>query len=183
MPRQNQSIIRPFDQVGDNPVLLDRPVTVSVCEGLNVALASFQTLHLQYQKHYFVIEGTEFYTLREFFDNSHKTIQAHVSDLAKRLNGLGGVPATSFSKLSELTCFESEPDGLYQCRSMLEHDLQAEQAIIQMIRRMAAQAESMGDRATRHMYEAILMDTEQRAFQLNRFLTADSLILGFVQGI
>jgi len=178
---ETQTIIRAFDRVGDNPVLLDKSVTVPVCEGLNVALSSFQALYLQYQKHHFVVDGAEFYSLHEFFNESYEEVLEHVHDLAERLNGLGGTPAASFSKLAELCCFEPEADGIYSCRAMVEHDLQAEQGIIQMIRRMAAQAESMGDRATRYMYEKILMETEDRAFHLDHFLASDSLTLGFVQ--
>ncbi|MGK7904693.1 MAG: Dps family protein [Hormoscilla sp.] len=178
---QTQAPIRAFDQVGDNPVSLDKSVTVPVCEGLNVALSSLQALYLQYQKHHFVVDGAEFYSLHQFFNESYEEVQGHVHDLAERLNGLGGVPAASFSKLAELCCFEPEADGIYSCRGMVEHDLQAEQAIIQMIRRMASQAESMGDRATRHLYEEILVETEDRAFHLDHFLASDSLTLAFVQ--
>ncbi len=66
---------------------------------------------------------------------------------------------------------------------MVEHDLQAEQAIITVLRRQAGQAESLGDRATRHLYEQILLETEDRAFHLAHFLAHDSLTLAYVQGI
>lgn len=64
---------------------------------------------------------------------------------------------------------------------MVENDLTAEQAIIQLLRRLAAQAESLGDRATRFLYEKILLETEERAYHLAHFLAHDSLTLGFVQ--
>ena len=178
---QTQTMLRSFNEVGDNPVLLDKSITVPVCEGLNVALASFQALYLQYQKHHFVVDGAEFYSLHKFFEESYDDVADHVHDLGERLNGLGGVPVASFSKLAELCCFEPEADGIYSSRAMIEHDLQAEQAVIQMIRRMASQAESMGDRGTRYLYEQILLKTEERAYHLDHFLASDSLTLGFVQ--
>ena len=92
----------PFGEVGDNPVLLDKSVTTPVCEGLNIALASFQALYLQYQKHHFVVEGAEFYSLHNFFQESFEQVQGHVHVLGERLNGLGGIPAASFAKLAEL---------------------------------------------------------------------------------
>ena len=55
-------LLRPFGQVGDNPVLLEKTVTEPICDALNVTLASFQALYLQYQKHHFVVEGSEFYS-------------------------------------------------------------------------------------------------------------------------
>ncbi len=64
---------------------------------------------------------------------------------------------------------------------MIENDLKAEQAMIGVIRRQATQAESLGDRATRLLYEQMLLKTEERAYHLSHFLAKDSLTLGFVQ--
>lgn len=175
-----QGLLRPFGEVGDNPIALDKSVTTPVCEGLNIALASFQALYIQYQKHHFVVEGSEFYQLHQYFQESYDEVQDHVHEIGERLNGLGGIPVASFAKLAELCCFTPESDGTYGCRAMIEHDLAAEQAIIQLIRRQAAQAESLGDRATRYLYEKILLETEERAYHLNHFLIPDSLTLAFV---
>ncbi|MBW4560204.1 MAG: DNA starvation/stationary phase protection protein [Mojavia pulchra JT2-VF2] len=178
---ETKTVLRNFGHVYDNPVLLDHSVTAPVTEGFNVVLASFQALYLQYQKHHFVVEGAEFYSLHEFFNESYKEVQEHIHEIGERLDGLGGVPVASFSKLAELTCFEQEPDGVYSARQMVENDLVAEQAIIGLIRRQAAQAESLGDRGTRYLYEKILLKTEERAYHLSHFLAKDSLTLGFVQ--
>lgn len=176
-----QAVLHNFGQVYDNPVLLDSSVTAPVVEGFNVVLASFQALYLQYQKHHFVVEGAEFSSLHDFFNDSYKEVQDHIHEIGERLNGLGGVPAASFSKLAELCCFETEADGVYSSRKMVENDLAAEQAMIGVIRRQASQAESLGDRGTRYLYEKILLKTEERAYHLAHFLAKDSLTLGFVQ--
>jgi starvation-inducible DNA-binding protein len=150
-----QAVLRTFGQVQDNPIGLGQDVTIPVCEGLNLALASLQGLYLQYQKHHFVVEGAEFYSLHQYFQESYEAVQGHVHELGERLNGLGGTPAASFTKLAELCCFTPEQDGIVNARQMLEHDLQAEQDVINLLRRQASQAESVGDRATRYLYEQI----------------------------
>jgi DNA-binding ferritin-like protein len=175
-----QATLRPFGQVQANPIGLPQEVTVPVCEGLNLTLASFQGLYLQYQKHHFVVEGSEFYSLHEFFHESYTAVQEHVHLLGERLNGLGGTPAASFTKLAQLCCFTPESDDVFSARQLVEHDLQAEQEVINLIRRQAAQTESVGDRATRYLYEQILLQTEERAFHLAHFLADDSLTLAFV---
>jgi len=175
-----QGLLQSFGEVKDNPVLLEKNVTEPVCEGLNIAVASFQGLYLQYQKHHFVVEGSEFYSVHQFFEESYGEAQSHAHDLAERLNGLGGIPVASFSKLGELCQFEAEADGMYDMRTMLEHDLQAEQTLIQLLRQQAAQAESLGDRATRYLYEQILLKTEERAYHIDHFLAHDSLTTAFV---
>jgi len=174
-------LLQPFGQVKDNAINLGQEVTVPVCEGLNLVLASFQALYLQYQKHHFVVEGSEFYSVHQYFQESYDAVAAHVHDVGERLNGLGGTPAASFAKLAELCCFEPEVDGIFGCRQMIENDLKAEQAIVDLVRRQAAQADSVGDRATRYLYEQILLPTEERAFHLSHFLATDSLTLAFVK--
>jgi starvation-inducible DNA-binding protein len=174
-----ETLVQPFDQMRDNPIALEINVTKAICEGFNIALASFQALYLQYQKHHFVVEGAEFYSLHQFFNDSYDEVQDHIHEIGERLNGLGGVPVASFSKLAELCCFTPESDGIYTCRQMVEHDLQAEQALIRLIRQQASQAESLGDRASRHLYEKILLETEDRAFHLDHFLAHDSLTPAF----
>ncbi|MDJ0705777.1 MAG: ferritin-like domain-containing protein [Leptolyngbyaceae cyanobacterium MO_188.B28] len=177
---QQQATVQAFGQVGNNPVGFGKEVTVPVCEGLNLAYVSFQALYLQYQKHHFVVEGSEFYSLHEFFQESYEAVKDHAHNLAERLNGLGGIPVSSFAVMAELCSFTPEPDGAFTCRQMVEHDLQAEQAVIDLIRRQAAQTESVGDRATRYLYEQILLATEDRAFHLDHFLAEDSLVTSFL---
>jgi len=172
----SSAVIIPFGQVADNAILLEKSVTEPVCEGLNIALASIQGMYLQYQKHHFVVEGAEFYQLHNFFEEGYTATREHAHDIGERLDGLGGVPVASFSKLAELCSFEPEPDGSFGCRQMVVNDLKAEQSIIQVIRRNAAQAESLGDRATRYLYEGILLKTEERAYHLDHFLASDTLI-------
>lgn len=176
-----QTLIRSFGEVGSNPIGLEKDVTTTICEGLNLVYASFQALYLQYQKHHFVVEGAEFYSIHEFFQEGYDAAQGHAHDVAERLNGLGGVPAGSFAALANLCCFTPEPDGIYNCRQMIENDLAAEQEIISLLRRLASQAESIGDRATRYLYEQILLKSEDRAFHLDHFLSEDSLTFAFVR--
>jgi starvation-inducible DNA-binding protein len=175
-----QLLVQEFGPVQANPIGFGQEVTLPICEGLNIALASFQALYLQYQKHHFVVEGSEYYSLHEFFADSYEQVQGYVHQLGERLNGLGGIPAASFTKLAELCCFAPESDGCFNGRQMVENDLKAEQAVIDLLRRQAAQAESIGDRATRYLYEQFLLQTEDRAFHLAHFLAEDSLTLAFV---
>ncbi|MGB3512599.1 MAG: Dps family protein [Microcoleaceae cyanobacterium] len=172
-----QTVVQALGEVSNNPIGLEKEVTQPVCEGMNAALASFQALYLQYQKHHFVVEGAEFYSVHQFFQESYGEAEGHVHDLAERLNGLGGIPVASFSKLAEMCCFTPEEDGSFSCRAMIEHDLAAEQEVIKVLRRLAGQAESLGDRATRYLYEQILLKTEERAYHLDHFLANDTLVV------
>ena len=169
-------VVQEFGSVVDNPINLEHSTTEPICDGMNALLASFQVLYLQYQKHHFVVEGAEFYQIHEFFEDCYEKVQDHAHDLGERLNGLGGVPVSSLVKLAEFCCFTQESDGIYNCRQMIQHDLEAEQAVIGLLRRQASQAESLGDVASRHLFEKILLDTEERAYHLSHFLANDTLV-------
>jgi starvation-inducible DNA-binding protein len=171
-----QTVIQAFNTIVDNPIGLDKTVTEPICEGMNRLIASFQALYIQYQKHHFVVEGAEFYSIHEFFNDSADDVKGYVHEIGERLNGLGGVPVASFTRLAQLCCFTPEEDGIYSCRAMLEHDLSAEQELLRLLRQLTAQAESVGDRATRYLYEKILLGTEERAFHLSHFLAPDTLV-------
>ena len=181
MTSNTQTLVRAFGEVGENTVSLEQDVTITVCEGLNLAYASFQALYVQYQKHHFVVEGAEFLSVHEFFQESYEATQGHAHDVAERLNGLGGIPAGTFATLAELCCFTPESEGAYTGRQMIENDLVSEQAVIALLRRLATQAESIGDRATRYLYEQILLTTEERAIHLDHFLAEDSLTFTFLR--
>lgn len=171
-----EAVTQSFNQISENVLHFEHSITEPVCEGMNALLASFQALYLQYQKHHFVVEGAEFYSLHEFFHESAGEVKDHVHELGERLNGLGGVPAASFTKLAELCCFTPEVDDAFDCRTMVEHNLAAEQSLIDLLRRQASQAESLGDRGTRFLYEKMLVETEERAYHLAHFLAPDSLV-------
>jgi starvation-inducible DNA-binding protein len=53
--------------------------------------------------------------------------------------------------------------------------------VITLLRQLATQAESVGDRATRYLYEQFLLKTEERAYHLDHFLAEDSLTIAFVK--
>jgi DNA-binding ferritin-like protein len=171
--------LQTYGAIADNPIMLEKTVTEPIVEGLSAVYASFMALYLQYQKHHFVVEGSEYYMLHEYFSESYEAVQEHAHDVGERLHGLGGLPPSTLAKLAELCCFEQESDDAFRCRLMIEHDLQAEQSLIDLLRRLAGQAESLGDRATRYLLEQILLKTEERAYHLEHFLTPDSLKLGW----
>lgn len=174
-----ETLLQSAGDIAENCIGLEQSVTEPIIEGLGTVYASFMTLYMQYQKHHFVVEGSEYYMLHDFFSESYEAVQDHAHEVGERLHGLGGVPAGRLTTLAERCVFDPESDDVHRCRVMIANDLKAEQAMIDLIRRLASQAESLGDRATRYLYEQILLKTEERAYHLEHFLTPDSLKLAW----
>ncbi|NEQ34553.1 MAG: DNA starvation/stationary phase protection protein, partial [Leptolyngbya sp. SIO4C5] len=164
-----ETLLQTYGEVADNSVLLERSVTEPIVEGLGAAYASFMGLYLQYQKHHFVVEGSEYYMLHQYFSESYEAVQEHAHEIGERLHGLGGIPTGSFGKLAELCCFEQESDDIYRCRLMVEHDLKAEQSIIEMLRRLAGQADiEWRDRLSSLPVQLSPVSREGYVFELER---------------
>ncbi|MEM9768028.1 MAG: DNA starvation/stationary phase protection protein, partial [Cyanobacteria bacterium P01_D01_bin.71] len=62
-----ENCLQAYGEVADNPILLAKTVTEPILEGLGFVYASFMGLYLQYQKHHFVVEGSEYYMLHNYF--------------------------------------------------------------------------------------------------------------------
>lgn len=54
------------------------------------------------QNHDFLVEGSEFYSLQEFFAANYEEVQRYIHKIGERFNGLAGIPADSFSRLAQL---------------------------------------------------------------------------------
>jgi DNA-binding ferritin-like protein len=53
-------LLQTYGEVADDPILLEKLITELIVEGLGIVYASFIALYLQYQKHHFVVEGSEY---------------------------------------------------------------------------------------------------------------------------
>ncbi|UFP94757.1 Dps family protein [Gloeobacter morelensis] len=166
-----------FGMLADSPAGLERTVTGPLTEGLNGLLGSFYTLYHQYQKHHWVVEGTEFGPLHRLFEDYAAQVRGAAEAAGERLDDLGGVPAATPVRLQQLACFQPEVEDVFDCRTMLTNDLAAEQACVQLLRRLIAAAGSLGDPATEFFLRRVLLGSEQRAFHLAHYLADDSLAL------
>lgn len=124
-----------------------------------------------------IFQGTEFGQLHRTFDEYADQVRGHAEELGERVDGLGGVPVSTPVRLQELSCFQPEGEDVFDCRTMLIHDLGAEQTIVALLRRQIAAAASLGDYASEYYLKKVLLETEERAFHLAHYLADDSLVL------
>ncbi|MGD1948221.1 MAG: hypothetical protein ACFB14_01065 [Leptolyngbyaceae cyanobacterium] len=70
----SSALVTPFGDVTENAIALEQSISAPICEGLNILLASFQAMYIQYQKHHFVVEGAELYLLHNYFEDSYDQV-------------------------------------------------------------------------------------------------------------
>lgn len=164
-----------FGALVANPVRLDEKTVERIVGALNEEVASLFTLFHQLQKHHWVAQGPEFMDIHLELEEQYTAVHEAVDKIAERIVSLGGVPVSHPARQAEMACFDHEPDGVYDIRVMLDHDKQASQAIVRLMRDHVRLAREVGDYATEHLVKELLLEQEFRTQDLQHFLERESL--------
>jgi len=143
---------------------LDRQQSIAI---LNEALASEIVCLLRYQHHYFMASGVHGRSVAETFKRHSDEEREHVSEIAERIQQLGGKPDFNPGTLVERSVSQyAEGDSLGQ---MVREDLIAERVVIDVYQRFIEHF-GMKDPTTRTMFEHIKGEEEHHADELSELL-------------
>lgn len=169
---------RPQQMIEDNPVGLSEEATEELIPKLDEIQCTLWTMYHQYHKHHWLVEGPQFRDLHHFLEENYDEVHKYLDRVAERVTALGGIPTCSPKAQAELSHVDHEPEGTYRLRSMLEHDLAAEQTLAKQLREAINLAISHGDHGTKRELQKVLTKSEDRAHHLDHFLGEDTLELG-----
>ena len=167
--RQERNIVR------DNPFGLPQATASKVVEMLNADLASMFTLYHQYHKHHWIVEGSQFLELHLLLEAHYTELHDQFDVVAERIVALGGLPVTGPTQIEKHAYVKHEPEGMFNLREMLEHDVDIECTLSETMREHIAAAAKLGDFGTENMLKTILEATEKRAAFLEKHLMPESL--------
>jgi starvation-inducible DNA-binding protein len=158
-----------------SPLGLDEKAREEVVRLLNADLASMFTLYHQYHKHHWIVEGAQFLEIHLLLEAHYTELHDQFDVVAERIVALGGLPVTSPAEIEQHAYVEHEPEGLFDLRTMLEHDVQAEAQLAKHMREHIAAANNLGDYGSESMLKEILEAGEKRAAFLQKHLQPESL--------
>jgi DNA-binding ferritin-like protein len=164
--------------VEKNPIGLPTDVVEQIVPELDRHLASLFVLFHQYQKHHWLVRGPQFRDLHLYLEEAYEEIHEQADVIAERMTVLGGLPTSGPVAQAETAYIEHEPEGEPAVRTMLEHDLQAEQVITQRFRASIRTAAELEDYGTEHMLKSMLFNIEDRAHHLDHYLERNTLTPG-----
>lgn len=164
-----------FGEVRENPIKLDKKRVQRIVDVLNTDLATEYVLYHQYKKHHWLVTGPEQRELKTFFQEMAQSELLDADALAERIIVLGGIPVATPSNFEKYAYLQSEPEGLYDLRTMLENDLKGEQALIIRLRQHIELARGLGDHGTEELLEEILVGEERHAHEVANLLGGESL--------
>lgn len=167
--RQEINVVR------DNPFGLPRETASQVVEALNRDLASMFTLYHQYHKHHWIVEGAQFLELHLLLEEHYTELHTQLDQVAERVVALGGLPVAAPAEIERHAYIQHEPEGMFDLREMLEHDVEMESTLAEHMREHIATANRLGDFGSETLLKTILEATEKRAAFLEKHLMRESL--------
>jgi DNA-binding ferritin-like protein len=167
--RQELNVVR------DNPFGLPQETASQIVAALNQDLASMFTLYHQYHKHHWIVEGAQFLELHLLLEEHYTQLHTQLDAVAERLVALGGLPASGPAEVEKQSYIKHEPEGMFDLREMLEHDVQAESALATHMREHISLARDLGDFGTESLLKEFLEQVEKRASFLEKHLMRESL--------
>lgn len=173
---------RPKQMIEDNAVGLDPEVAEQLIPKLDEIQCTLWILYHQYQKHHWLVEGPQFNDLHLFLEENYEEVHKYLDRVAERITALGGIPTSAPDAQAELSHVAHEPEGTYRVRQMLQHDLNAERTLAEILREVIAEAQDLGDPGTERTLKKALTKVEDRAHHLDHFLGEDSLEHGRPNG-
>lgn len=167
--RQAMSVVR------DNPFGLPQGTASQIVDVLNQDLAAMFTLYHQYHKHHWIVEGAQFLELHLLLEEHYTQLHEQFDEVAERIVALGGLPVSGPSEIEKHSYVQHEPEGMFDLREMLDHDVDAECSMAEKMREHITLANKLGDFGTESMLKTILEAGEKRAAFLEKHLMRESL--------
>lgn len=166
---------REWGEVGENEIRLDPEAAAAVTEDLNRCLSGLYILFNQVRKHYWTAAGAESQQVEERLEEQADTLSDLTDDLAIRVHALGGVPVNGPMGIRKHAPMHIEVGDIYSLRDSLENDLEGYATLAVTFRDAIETARAVGDERTVETLESGLLDVEQDAHTVERYLGDDSL--------
>ena len=131
---------------------------------LNEDLVLEYTAALQYYQHVAVMQGAMYDAIRGHLEEHAQEEITHASELAERINMMGGVPVALISTVL------TSPDA----ETMMKQDLSSEGLAIRRYKQRIMQALSLGEFGLADLLQSILRDEEEHAHDLETSLAQSS---------
>jgi starvation-inducible DNA-binding protein len=153
------------------PIELEEPVRLEMTEQLNLLLADTMTMRDLYKKSHWQTAGPTFYQLHLLFDKHFEEQSELIDAIAERIQMLGGVSIAMAADVAETTRIERPPRGREEVPVQISRLLDAHEAVIGHVRRLARRASELGDDGTNDLLVSqVLRSNEMQVWFLSEHL-------------
>jgi len=144
-------------------------VAQAVSDKLNQALADYHMYYMNLRGFHWNIQGPQFFTLHERFEEYYTTAAEFIDLIAERILALGHRPLHTYAdylERSQLKAHQNVTDGTQAVEALLAQTVE----LIHVLRAARDTAGDMGDQGTEDIMIAHLQELEKRSWMLSAYL-------------
>ncbi len=141
-----------------------------LAEGLSRVLADSYTLYLKTQNYHWNVEGPNFQSLHELFEEQYTDLAGAVDELAERIRALGHPAPGSFTAFSKLSAVR-EDDGQPDWQTMVRRLAEDQETVVGTCRQVVDLATEAQDHVTEHVMADRMQVHEKNAWMLRSHLS------------
>nr|WP_275262057.1 Dps family protein [Paenibacillus tepidiphilus] len=136
---------------------------------LNRQTANWTLLGVKLHHYHWYVNGPQFFTLHEKFEELYNEAAGFVDELAERLLAIGGKPASTMTQYLALSDLK-EAAGGESAKEMVAQLVQDFTLIVEELKAGIEAAEDLGDHPTADLFIGIRSSVEKTTWMLNAYL-------------
>ena len=140
-----------------------------IAAGLGRLLADSYTLYLKTHNYHWNVEGPQFNTLHQMFEDHYTELAAAVDEIAERIRALGVKAPGSYSAFSELASV-SEASGDENAEDMIRQLVIGQETVARTAREALPAADAASDEPTADLLTQRMQIHEKNAWMLRSML-------------
>lgn len=140
-----------------------------VAQGLAEVLADSYTLLIKTHNYHWNVEGPQFKSLHELFEDQYNSIFAAVDVIAERIRALGVKAPGSHKEFQELTALKDGDSGK-DAKSMVEELIADNETLVERAHRVSETAADAGDKATEDLLIERIADHQEAVWMMRSTL-------------
>lgn len=140
-----------------------------ICNRLNKLLANYSVFYMNVRGYHWNIQGTQFFTLHEKFEELYEDLYLKIDEIAERILTLGGVPLHSYTDLVSHSDIK-EYKNVTTHKETVGQILEAFKAILVMQREILGFVGEIGDDGTDDMLAGYTNQQEKMVWMYSAFL-------------
>lgn len=140
-----------------------------VAQGLAEVLADSYTLLIKTHNYHWNVEGPQFKSLHELFEDQYNNIFAAVDDIAERIRALGEKAPGSHAEFTELTVLKDGDSGK-DATGMVEDLIADNETLIGRAHKVSETAADASDKATEDLLIARIAEHQEAVWMMRSTL-------------
>ncbi|MEO1041941.1 MAG: DNA starvation/stationary phase protection protein [Pseudomonadota bacterium] len=145
-------------------------MNIQVVDALKKVLGDAYALYLKTHGYHWNVEGPNFKSLHDLFEENYRALFASMDDIAERIRALGAYAPAGGKELAELSSIESGDNDIPSANGMIQNLVAGHESFLVTARQAMRLAGDHDDVATEDLLSPLIAEHEKMAWMLRSSL-------------